>query len=71
MILAIGFFLGYASLKMYIDPTKTPLIDSYDPRWMGAWWFGWVFLGIAMLGVAVLIGLFPKDLPKKIKAINR
>lgn len=34
---------------------------------MGAWWFGWVFLGIAMLAVAVLVGLFPKELPKKRK----
>lgn len=65
VFVAIGFVLGYASLKMYIDPSKTPLIDSTDPRWMGAWWFGWVFLGIAMLAVSVLVGLFPKELPKK------
>lgn len=65
LIIAIGFVLGYASLKMYIDPSKTPLIDSTDPRWMGAWWFGWVFLGIAMLVVSALVGLFPKELPKK------
>lgn len=50
---------------MYIDPSKTPLIDSSDPRWMGAWWFGWVFLGMALLAVSVLVGLFPKELPKK------
>jgi MFS family permease len=31
---AVGFVLGYACLKLYIDPTKTPLIDSKDPRWM-------------------------------------
>lgn len=31
---AVGFVLGYACLKIYIDPTKTPLIDSKDPRWM-------------------------------------
>lgn len=50
---------------MYIDPSKTPLIDSTDPRWCGAWWFGWVFLGFALLIVSVLVGLFPKELPKK------
>lgn len=32
---AIGFVLGFFSLKIFIDPTKTPLIDSSDPRWMG------------------------------------
>lgn len=31
----VGFVLGYACLKIYIDPTKTPLIDSMDPRWLG------------------------------------
>lgn len=84
---AIGFVLAYACLKIYIDPSKTPLIESDDPRWMGgeslplraltnyqlyvalftAWWLGWVFLGIAMLLVAGLVGLFPKELPKKRK----
>ncbi|CAG9797785.1 unnamed protein product [Chironomus riparius] len=62
---AVGFVIGYACLKIYIDPTKTPLIDSTDPRWMGAYWLGWVFIGIALMIVAVLIGLFPKELPKK------
>jgi hypothetical protein len=62
---AIGFVLGYACLKIYIDPTLTPVIDSKDPRWMGAYWLGWVFIGFALLFVSVLIGLFPKRLPKK------
>lgn len=31
----VGFILGYFSLKVYIDPTKTPLINSKDPRWLG------------------------------------
>ncbi|XP_055590283.1 solute carrier organic anion transporter family member 74D [Uranotaenia lowii] len=59
----VGFALGYFALKIYIDPSKTPIIDSSDPRWLGAWWLGWIILGIAMLFFAALIGLFPKDLP--------
>ncbi|KAG4073411.1 hypothetical protein HA402_007667 [Bradysia odoriphaga] len=61
----IGFFLGYFSLNVYIDPTKTPLINSKDPRWLGAWWLGWIILGFSMLFFAALIGMFPKHLPKK------
>lgn len=60
----VGFFLGYVALNIYIDPTKTPLIDRQDPRWLGAWWFGWILLGFTMLIFAFLIGLFPKELPK-------
>lgn len=61
---AIGFLLGYLSLNIYIDPTKTPLIDNKDPRWLGAWWLGWIVLGVVMLVFAVLIGMFPKELPR-------
>uniref|UniRef100_A0A1Q3FNY0 Solute carrier organic anion transporter family member n=1 Tax=Culex tarsalis TaxID=7177 RepID=A0A1Q3FNY0_CULTA len=61
----VGFGLGYFALKIYIDPSKTPVIDSSDPRWLGAWWLGWIILGVAMLFFAALIGLFPKELPKK------
>uniref|UniRef100_A0A1I8PEC0 Solute carrier organic anion transporter family member n=1 Tax=Stomoxys calcitrans TaxID=35570 RepID=A0A1I8PEC0_STOCA len=61
----VGFFLGYVSLNMFIDPSKTPLIDSKDPRWLGAWWFGWMILGTLMILFSGLIGLFPKELPKR------
>lgn len=61
----VGFFLGYISLNMYIDPFKKPLIDNKDPRWLGAWWFGWMILGTLMVLFSGLIGLFPKQLPKK------
>ncbi|XP_035775439.1 solute carrier organic anion transporter family member 74D-like [Anopheles albimanus] len=61
----VGFALGYLALKIYIDPTKTPIIDSSDPRWLGAWWLGWILLGVAMLFFAMLTGLFPKEIPRK------
>lgn len=50
---------------MYIDPFKKPLIDNKDPRWLGAWWFGWMILGTLMVLFSGLIGLFPKQLPKQ------
>lgn len=60
----VGFLLGYLSLNTYIDPTKTPLINNKDPRWLGAWWLGWIILGFTMLLFSWLIGMFPKELPK-------
>lgn len=36
-----------------------------DPRWLGAYWLGWNILGTFMLLFAGLIGLFPKNLPRK------
>lgn len=52
----VGFVLSYSFLNMYIDPSKTPIIDSSDPRWLGAWWLGWIVLGFAMFFFAFLIG---------------
>ncbi|XP_055920928.1 solute carrier organic anion transporter family member 74D [Eupeodes corollae] len=60
-----GFMLGFFSLNLFIDTTKTPLIDKKDPRWLGAWWFGWTILGTIMFMFSGLIGLFPKELPKR------
>lgn len=61
----LGFVLSYVFLNMYIDPTKTPVITPNDPRWMGAWWLGWIVLGVSMIFFAMLVGLFPRDMPKK------
>lgn len=58
----VGFVLGPRTLEIYIDPTKTPLIDSKDPRWLGAWWLGWIVLAIALFIFAFLIALFPKEM---------
>lgn len=60
--------LGFISLNTFIDPTQTPLINKDDPRWLGAWWLGWVILGTLMCVFSGLIGLFPKQLPKKSNA---
>lgn len=59
-----GFVLGYFCLKYYIDPSLHPIIDSKDPRWLGAWWIGWILLGIAKGIFAVLLAMFPKELKK-------
>lgn len=31
----IGFGFAYLTMRIYIDPTKTPLITNDDPRWLG------------------------------------
>ncbi|XP_071441837.1 solute carrier organic anion transporter family member 74D [Hetaerina americana] len=62
---ALGFLLGWACLSLYIDPSLTPLITKKDPRWLGAWWLGWIILTVALLVFSVLIAMFPRHLPKK------
>jgi sodium-independent organic anion transporter len=68
---ALGFALGSGCLSLYIDPTVTPLITNKDPRWLGAWWLGWIVLGSTMLLFSIVIALFPRRLPRPVHSGKR
>lgn len=61
-----SFHLERASfcLKIYISPELTPTIDNMDPRWLGAWWLGWLILGISLFAFAFVMCMFPRELPR-------
>ncbi|KAJ8669937.1 hypothetical protein QAD02_001196 [Eretmocerus hayati] len=61
---AIGYALASFALKFYISPTLTPTINTDDPRWLGAWWLGWIILAILLFIFASILALFPKTLPR-------
>uniref|UniRef100_A0A336MET7 Solute carrier organic anion transporter family member n=1 Tax=Culicoides sonorensis TaxID=179676 RepID=A0A336MET7_CULSO len=60
----LGFSLSSLCLRYYIDPKVDPSINDTDPRWMGAYWIGWIVFMIYFIITAFLIGLFPKVLPR-------
>lgn len=64
-----GFLLGFCALNVYIEPSFTPIITKKDPRWLGAWWLGWILLGILLFIFSIFIGMFPKQLPKRKKSV--
>nr|XP_016930701.1 solute carrier organic anion transporter family member 74D [Drosophila suzukii] len=64
---AIGYSLAALCLRLYIEPTLEPLIGREDPRWMGAWWLGWLVLAAMMLIAAFLLFMFPRELPSSRK----
>lgn len=61
---AIGYSLASFSLKYYIAPDLSPIIDSSDQRWLGAWWLGWIIIGISLTLFSFLLSLFPRELPR-------
>ncbi|GLG94711.1 Solute carrier organic anion transporter family member [Gryllus bimaculatus] len=61
---AIGYSLASVCLKLYISPTLTPTIKTDDPRWLGAWWLGWIILACILFTLSSILGLFPKSLPR-------
>ncbi|VVC39928.1 Organic anion transporter polypeptide OATP,Kazal domain,Major facilitator superfamily domain [Cinara cedri] len=60
----IGYMISAYTLTKFIEPTLTPTITDTDPRWIGAWWMGWVPIGISCLLVATIMLLFPRTLPR-------
>uniref|UniRef100_A0A8C5TID2 Major facilitator superfamily (MFS) profile domain-containing protein n=1 Tax=Malurus cyaneus samueli TaxID=2593467 RepID=A0A8C5TID2_9PASS len=68
---AIGYVLGGQLLKVYIDiqiPESTKL-NQDDPRWLGAWWIGFLACFFAIWLLIIPFSCFPRHLPGKGLAI--
>lgn len=63
----LGYLCGGRFLSMWIDPTLQPNLSQRDPRWMGAWWLGYLVIGTILLLTGNLLFLFPRKLPETIK----
>lgn len=61
---ALGYTAASFCLKAYISPTLTPTITNTDPRWLGAWWMGWLVISAGLLVSAFFLSLFPRELPR-------
>uniref|UniRef100_A0A8C5ERE6 Solute carrier organic anion transporter family member n=1 Tax=Gouania willdenowi TaxID=441366 RepID=A0A8C5ERE6_GOUWI len=64
---ACGFILGSVCTKFYvdaifIDTTKLGITPD-DPRWIGAWWAGFLLCGVLLFSSALLMFGFPQSLP--------
>ncbi|CAG2217411.1 SLCO4A [Mytilus edulis] len=64
---AIGYLAGGAFLNLYVDfdsvNTTSLSINSLSPRWVGAWWVGFLLSGILALMISIPICGFPTSLP--------
>lgn len=61
---SMGFFLASYCLSHYEIPTVDPGILKRDPRWIGAWWLGYAFIGILVIVFSIPLLLFPRKLWK-------
>ncbi|XP_036136081.1 solute carrier organic anion transporter family member 4C1 isoform X2 [Molossus molossus] len=62
---AIGYVLGGQLLTMYIDVGlgQSTDIDEDDPRWLGAWWIGFLLAWLFAWCLIIPFSCFPKHLP--------
>ncbi|KAH9496191.1 Solute carrier organic anion transporter member 3A1 [Bulinus truncatus] len=56
---AIAFTLGGVFSKMYITLEETNM-SPRDPRWLGAWWLGFLVFGLLGLIVGIPLAFFPR-----------
>ncbi|CAG5125103.1 unnamed protein product [Candidula unifasciata] len=59
---AVAFLMGGVFSKMYVTLQPTNL-TPYHPRWIGAWWLGYVLFGTLALFVSLPLFCFPHRLP--------
>ncbi|XP_076980232.1 solute carrier organic anion transporter family member 3A1 isoform X2 [Tamandua tetradactyla] len=64
---ACGFILGSFCTKIYVDAvfidTSNLDITPDDPRWIGAWWGGFLLCGASLFFSSLLMFGFPQSLP--------
>ncbi|GFS32140.1 solute carrier organic anion transporter family member 4C1 [Nephila pilipes] len=58
----LGFMMSSFCLKYYENPFIDPGYDRNDPKWIGAWWMGFVILGFAIFFVSFPVAFFPKQM---------
>ncbi|XP_039912221.1 solute carrier organic anion transporter family member 2B1 isoform X2 [Hirundo rustica] len=66
----VAFMLGSAMLRFYVDIDKVgaaevPLTNK-DPRWVGAWWLGFLVAASLVALSALPYFFFPREMPKEV-----
>lgn len=69
----LGFLLSSFCLSLYENPFVDPGITREDPRWIGAWWLGFLILGTLVMIFSLPMLMFPlkfREIPKKKKVAD-
>ena len=61
--------LSLSHLKKYLNNIKIfsvdpGITDRKDPRWVGAWWIGFIVLGVAIIIISLPMFLYPSEFRK-------
>ncbi|XP_030648530.1 solute carrier organic anion transporter family member 2B1 [Chanos chanos] len=66
---ALGFMLGSFLLRFYVDIDKIlsdgDILMNEDPRWVGAWWMGFLVAGTLLFLTSLPYFFFPREMPKE------
>ncbi|EOA95630.1 Solute carrier organic anion transporter family member 2B1, partial [Anas platyrhynchos] len=71
----VAFMLGSAMLRFYVDIDKITedevQLTNKDPRWVGAWWLGFLVAASLVAVSAVPYFFFPREMPKEVGEVLR
>ncbi|KAF1626682.1 Solute carrier organic anion transporter family member 2B1, partial [Eudyptes filholi] len=71
----VAFMLGSAMLRFYVDIDKVTgdgvQLTNKDPRWVGAWWLGFLVAASLVAMSAVPYFFFPREMPKEVGEVLR
>ncbi|XP_025048818.1 solute carrier organic anion transporter family member 2B1 isoform X1 [Alligator sinensis] len=66
----VAFMLGSAMLRFYVDFDKLSKeeiqLTNQDPRWVGAWWLGFLVAASLVALSAIPYFFFPREMPKEV-----
>uniref|UniRef100_H9GK46 Solute carrier organic anion transporter family member n=1 Tax=Anolis carolinensis TaxID=28377 RepID=H9GK46_ANOCA len=66
---ALAFIVGSVMLRFYVDIDKFSAaeihINNKDPRWVGAWWLGFILTASIVAISSIPYFFFPRELPKE------
>ncbi|KAM4046068.1 solute carrier organic anion transporter family member 2B1 isoform 2-T4 [Anomaloglossus baeobatrachus] len=66
----VAFILGSAMLRYYVDIDKLPaseiVLTPSDPRWIGAWWLGFIVAASVVALTSIPYFFFPREMPKEV-----
>ncbi|NP_001075258.2 solute carrier organic anion transporter family member 2B1 isoform X2 [Equus przewalskii] len=65
----MAYGLGGLMLRLYVDINRMPEgginLTSKDPRWVGAWWLGFLISAGVVALAAIPYFFFPREMPKE------
>ncbi|XP_075707418.1 solute carrier organic anion transporter family member 2B1 isoform X4 [Rhinoderma darwinii] len=66
----VAFILGSAMLRYYVDIDKLPaseiVLTPSDPRWIGAWWLGFIVAASVVALASIPYFFFPREMTKEV-----